>query len=110
MKPCLAALVDGGWQLKAWDMVSVVGEKHLARKLLRIVRWTYRASKDLDARVNAGLGSFVEPATVAAWKSDFKLLVGGLLPDERGVLHGFFRSSVWFCSVGLLYARWMEET
>jgi hypothetical protein len=109
MKPCLAALGSGGWQLKAWDMVSEIGEKRLARKLLRIVRWSYRISRDLNDRVNAGIGSFVEPAAVSAWKSDFKLLVGGLLPDEKSILRGFYRSSVWFCSVGLLYARWMEE-
>ena len=110
MKPCLAALGSGRWQLRAWDMESVVGEKRLARKLLRIVRWSYRISRDLNDRVNAGLGSFVQPATLAAWKSDFRLLVGGLLPDEQSVLNAFYKSSVWFCSVGLLYARWMEET
>jgi len=110
MKPSLAALGSGRWQLKAWDMESVVGEKRSARRLLRIVRWSYRISRDLNERADAGLGSFVKPATLAAWKSDFKLLVGGLPPDEKSILDGFYRSSVWFSSVGLLYARWMQES
>jgi hypothetical protein len=110
MLPSLTALDHGEWRLGAWDMVLTVGDLHVAKKLFKIIRWTYRASKDLSDKVNRSMGSYIEPKAIAAWKSRFKSLVGELPADEKSLLRGFYKSSAWFTDVGLLYARWAEET
>ena len=109
MTPSLTAMTHDEWRLGAWDMVLIVGNRRVARKLLRIIRWTYRVSNVLSDRVNKGLGSYIEPEVIAAWKSRFKQLVGELRVDEKSLLHRFYKSSVWFTNIGLLYARWAEE-
>jgi len=43
--PLLTALNHSEWRLCAWDMVLTVGDRNVARKLFKIIRWTYRASK-----------------------------------------------------------------
>lgn len=108
--PSLTALSHGEWRLGAWDMLLMVGDRRVARKLFKIIRWTNQASKELRDKVNRGLSSYIEPEVIAAWKSRFKKLVGELRADEKSLLHRFYKSSVWFTNVGLLYARWAEET
>jgi hypothetical protein len=110
MMPSLTALSHEEWRLGAWDMVLIVGDRLVARKLFKIIRWTYRASKNLSDTVNRSIGSYIEHDVIAAWKSRFKQLVGELRTDEKSLLHRFYESSVWFTHVGLLYARWAEET
>jgi hypothetical protein len=109
MIPSLTALGHGEWQLGAWDMVLMVDGKRVAKKLFKIIRWTYRASNELNNKVDRGLRSYIEPVAIAAWKSRFKQLVGELRKDEKSLLNRFYKSSVWFVDVGLLYARWAEE-
>jgi len=109
MPPSLTVLNHGEWRLNAWDMVLMTGDRYVAKKLFKIIRWTYRASKNLNDKVNRSRGSYVEPEVIAAWKSRFKQLVGELRTDEKSLLHRFYKSSVWFTHVGLLYARWAEE-
>jgi hypothetical protein len=109
MMPSLTALNHGEWQIGAWDMELLVGDRYVARKLFKIINWTYRASKDLSEKVNRGLSSYIEPETIAAWKSRFKQQVGELGADEKKLLDRFYKSSFWFTSIGLLYARWAEE-
>ena len=109
MMPSLTALSHHEWRLGAWDMELMVGDRYVARKLSKIIRWTYRASKELSNKVNRGMSSYIEPEVITAWKSRFKQLVGELSSDEKSLLHRFYKSSVWFANVGLLYARWAEE-
>jgi hypothetical protein len=109
MMPTLTALSHGEWRLGAWDMLLVVGDRRVARKLFKIVRWTYRASKEMSDNVDRGLSSFIKPEVIAAWKSRFKQLVGELPADEKSLLLKFYKSSVWFTNVGLLYDRWAGE-
>jgi len=97
MLPSLTVLNHGEWRLNAWDMVLMTGDRYVARKLL-------------NDKVNRSRGSYVEPEVIAAWKSRFKQLVGELRTDEKSLLYRFYKSSVWFTHVGLLYARWAEET
>ena len=110
MLPSLTALNHGEWRLGAWDMVLTVGNIQLAKKLFKIIRWTYRASKNLSDKVSGSMGSYIKPDVIAAWQSRFKQLAGELSTDEKSLLHRFYKSSYWFTHVGLLYARWAEET
>ena len=109
MIPSLTALGRGEWKLSAWDMVLMVDGRRVAKRLFKIIRWTYRASNELNNKVDKGLRSYIEPAVTVAWKSRFKQLVGELRTDEQSLLSRFYKSSVWFVDVGLLYARWAEE-
>ena len=90
-------------------MELMVGDRYVARKLFKIIRWTYRASKELNDKVNSGLGSYIKPEAIAAWQSRFKQQVGELDAEEKSLLNGFYKSSVWYTHIGLLYARWAEE-
>ena len=110
MLPLLTALNHSEWRLCAWDMVLTVGDRDLARKLFKIIRWTYRASKKLSEKVSGSTGSYISPDAIAAWQSRFKQLAGELSTNEKGLLSRFYKSSFWFTHVGLLYARWAEET
>ena len=110
MLPSLIALDHDEWRLGAWDMVLTVGDRNVARKLFKIIRWTYRASKNLSDKVNGSMGSYIKSDVIAAWQSRFKQLAGELSTDEKSLLHRFYKSSYWFTHVGLLYARWAEET
>ena len=110
MLPLLAAVNHSEWRLRAWDMVLTVGDRDVARKLFKIIRWTYRASKNLGDRANGSSGSYIKPDAIAAWQSRFKQLAGELSTNEKSLLHRFYKSSFWFTHVGLLYARWAEET
>ena len=109
MMPSLALLNHGGWRIGAWDMELMVGDRYVARKLFKIIRWTYRASKELNDKVNSGSGSYIKRETIAAWQSRFKQQVGELEAKEKSLLYGFYKSSVWYTHIGLLYARWAEE-
>lgn len=109
MVPALTALNHGEWRIGAWDMELMVGDRYIARKLFKIVRWTYRASKELNDKVNRGLSSYIKPEAIAEWQSRFKLQVRELCADEKSLLDRFYKSSIWFTDVGLLYARWAEE-
>ena len=108
MLPLLTALNHSEWRLCAWDMVLTVGDRNVAKKLFKIIRWTYRASKSLSDKVSGN--SYIKHDVIAAWQSRFKQLAGELSTDERSLLHRFYKSSFWFTHVGLLYARWAEET
>ena len=90
-------------------MELMVSDRDVAKKLFKIVRWTYKASKELSDKVNMGVSSYIEPEVIAAWKSRFKQLVGELRADEKSLQDKFYKSSFWFTKVGLLYARWAEE-
>jgi len=107
--PSLTELNHSEWRIGAWDMELVVGDRTIARKLFKIIRWTYRASKDLSDKVNRGLSSYIKPEAIAEWQSRFKQQVGELRADEKSLLDRFYKSSVWFTDIGLLYARWAEE-
>ena len=107
--PSLTVLNDGEWRIGAWDMELMVGDRSVARKLFKIVRWTYRASKNLSDKVNRGLSTYIKPEAIAEWQSRFKQQVGELRADEKSLLDKFYKSSVWFTDIGLLYARWAEE-
>ena len=107
--PSLTVLNHGEWRIGAWDMELLVGDRSVARKLFKIIRWTYRVSKNLSDKVNRGLSSYIEPVVIAEWKSTFKQQVDELRTDERSLLDRFYKSSVWFTHIGLLYARWAEE-
>lgn len=107
--PAITALNDGEWRIGAWDMELIVGDRYVARKIIKIVKWTYRASQNLNDKVNSGLGSYIKPEELSAWKDKFKQQVGELHVDERSLLYRFYKSSVWFTDIGLLYARWAEE-
>ena len=107
--PSLTVLNDGEWRIGAWDMELMVGDRSVARKLFKIVRWTYRASKNLSDKVNRGLSTYIKPEAIAEWQSRFKHQVGELGADEKSLLDKFYKSSVWFTDIGLLYARWAEE-
>ncbi|UCF97380.1 MAG: hypothetical protein JSV89_19725 [Spirochaetaceae bacterium] len=110
MIPSLISSSNGEWRLGAWDMVLEVADKQVARKLFKIIKWTYRTSKQLSDKVDRGMSSYIEPEVIAAWKSRFEQLVSDLCADEKSLLHRFYKSSFWFTNVGLLYARWAEET
>jgi hypothetical protein len=110
MLPLLTVLNHSEWRLCAWDMELTVGDRDVARKLFKIIRWTYWASKSLSDKVNGSRGSYIKPDAVAALQSRFKQLAGELSTDEKSLLHRFYKSSFWFTDVGLLYARWAEET
>ena len=107
--PSLTVLNHGGWRIDAWDMELMVDDRYVARKLFKIIRWTYRASKALSDKVNRGLSSYLQPEAIAEWQSRFKRQVGELCADEKSLLGKFYRSSFWFTDIGLLYARWTEE-
>jgi hypothetical protein len=94
--PSLTLLNPGGWRIDAWDMEVMVGEKFVARKIFKIIRWTYRASKMLSDKVNRGIGSYIDPVAIAEWQSRFKQQVGELDAKEKSLLYGFYKSSVWF--------------
>jgi len=78
MLPLLAAVNHSEWRLRAWDMVLTVGDRDVARKLFKIIRWTYRASKNLSDKANGSRGSYIKPDVIAAWQSRFKQLAGQL--------------------------------
>lgn len=107
--PSLTVLNHGELRIGAWDMELMVGDRSVAKKLFKIIRWTYRASKDLSDRVNRGSSSYIKPEAIAEWKSRFKQQVGELRAEEKSLLDRFYKSSVWFTDIGLLYARWAEE-
>jgi hypothetical protein len=107
--PSLTMLNNGEWRIGAWDMELMVGDRSVASKLFKIIRWTYRASKDLSEKVNRGLGAYIKPEAITEWQSRFKQQVGELRADEKSLLDRFYKSSVWFTDIGLLYARWAEE-
>ena len=107
--PSLTVLNNGQWRIGAWDMELMVGDRSVAGKLFKIIRWTYRASKDLSDRVNRGSSSYIKPEAIVEWQSRFKQQVGELRADEKSLLDRFYKSSVWFTDIGLLYARWAEE-
>jgi hypothetical protein len=107
--PSLTALNNGEWRIGAWDMELMVSDRTVAKKLFKIINWTYRASKDLSDKVNRGLSSYIKPEAIAQWQSKFKQQVGQLRADEKSLLDRFYKSSDWFTDIGLLYARWTEE-
>ena len=107
--PSLTVMNHGEWRIVAWDMELMVDDRSIAGKLFKIIRWTYRASKDLSDKVNRGFSSYVRPEAIAEWQSRFKQQVGELRTDEKSLLDRFYKSSIWFTDIGLLYARWVEE-
>ena len=108
--PSLTVLNNGEWRIGAWDMELMIGDRSVARKLFKIIRWTYRASKHLSEKVNRGFGAYMKPEAIAEWQSGFKQQVGELRAEEKSLLDRFYKSSFWFTDIGLLYARWAEET
>jgi hypothetical protein len=90
-------------------MELMVSDRDIAKKLFKIIRWTYKASKELSDKVDKGFGYYIEPEAISAWQSRFKKQVNELQTDERNLLDKFYKSSIWFTNVGLLYARWAEE-
>ena len=90
-------------------MEVIVGDRYVARKIFKIIRWTHRASKVLSDKVNRGFSSYIEQEAIAEWQSRFKQQVNGLCTEEKSLLDRFYKSSVWFSDIGLLYARWAEE-
>ena len=107
--PSLTMLNNGEWRIGAWDMEVMVRDRSVAGRLFKIIRWTYRASKDLSEKVNRGLNAYIRPEEITEWQSRFKQQVGGLCADEKSLLDTFYKSSIWFTDIGLLYARWAEE-
>jgi hypothetical protein len=107
--PSLTVWSHGEWRIGAWDMELMVGDRTVARKLFKIIRWTYRTSKDLRDKANRGVSSYIKPEAIADWQSRFKQQVGELRADEKSLLDSFYKSSFWFTDIGLLYARWAEE-
>jgi hypothetical protein len=109
VRPSLTVLNHGEWRIGAWDMELMVSDRDIAKKLFKIIRWTYKASKELSDKVDKGSSHYIEPQAIAAWQSRFKQQVNELQTDERNLLDRFYKSSIWFTNVGLLYARWAEE-